>query len=79
MGIQKSNLNETIIKQILKENYEIEVYQIEKINKGTANIFKIKSKEKEYILKEFSQGRTEESVIKETNIINFLKNKNIKD
>lgn len=78
MGIQKSNLNETNIKQILKENYEIEVYQIEKINKGTANIFKIKSKEKEYILKEFSQGRTEESVIKETNIINFLKNKNIK-
>lgn len=78
MGIQKSNLNETIIKQILKENYEIEVNQIEKINKGTANIFKIKSKEKEYILKEFSQGRTEESVIKETNIINFLKNKDIK-
>lgn len=78
MGIQKSNLDEITIKRILKDNYEINVLKTEEINRGTANIFKITTKENKYILKEFSEGRTEESVIKETKIINFLKNKNIK-
>ncbi len=77
MGIQKSNLNEQIIKELLDKNYGIEIREIEKINRGTANIFKIKSNDKAYVLKEFSEGRTEESVIKETNIINFLKEKGI--
>ena len=77
MGIQKSNLNEKNIKDLLEEEYGIEAINVEKIDRGTANIFKIFTKEKDYILKEFSEGRTEESVIKETNIINFLKNKNI--
>ena len=77
MEIQKSNLNEQIIKALINKNYGIEIMEIEKINRGTANIFKIKSNDKVYILKEFSQGRTEESVIKETNIINFLKDRGI--
>ena len=77
MEIQKSNLNEQIIKALINKNYGIEIMKIEKINRGTANIFKIKSNDKVYILKEFSEGRTEESVIKETNIINFLKEKGI--
>lgn len=78
MGIQTSVLNENSIRKIMKENYKIEISKIEKIDRGTANIYKIQSKEKKYILKEFSQGRTEESVIKETNIINYLKERNIK-
>ena len=49
MEIQKSNLNEQIIKALINKNYGIE----------------------------FSEGRTDESVIKETNIINFLKEKGI--
>lgn len=77
MGIQKSNLNEQIIKNLINKNYGIEIMEIEKINRGTANIFKIKSNDKAYILKEFSEGRTEESVIKEPNIINFLKERGI--
>lgn len=78
MGIQSSNLNENTIKKLLKENYKIDVSKVNKIDRGTANIFEIESKNKKYILKEFSEGRSEESVIKETNIINFLKNRNIK-
>lgn len=78
MGIQKSNLYEENIKKLVKENYEIKIVDIEEINRGTANIFKIKSNDKVYILKEFSEGRTENSVIKEINIINFLKEKGIK-
>ena len=77
MGIQASNLNEQIIKDLLNKNYGIQIIGAEKINRGTANIFKVESNDKVYILKEFSEGRTEESVIKETNIINFLKKKGI--
>lgn len=71
MGIQNSNLNEDTIKRILEDNYNIETSKVTKIDRGTANIFEVRSKEKKYILKEFSEGRSEESVIKETNIINF--------
>lgn len=78
MGIQSSNLNESTIKKLLKENYNIDVFKVRKINRGTANIFEVESEEKKYILKEFSDGRSEESVIKETDIINFLKDRNIK-
>ena len=78
MGIQNSNLNEDTIKRILKDNYNIETSKVTKIDRGTANIFEVQSKEKKYILKEFSEGRSEDSVIKETNIINFLKDRNIK-
>ena len=79
MGIQNSNLNENTIKRILEDNYNIETSKVTKIDRGTANIFEVQSKEKKYILKEFSEGRSEDSVIKETNIINFLKDRNIKD
>lgn len=78
MGIQNSNLNENTIKRILEDNYNIETSKVTKIDRGTANIFEVQSKEKKYILKEFSEGRSEDSVIKETNIINFLKDRNIK-
>lgn len=78
MGIQSSNLNENTIKKLLKENYKIDVSKVNKIDRGTANIFEVESEDKKYILKEFSEGRSEESVIKETNIINFLKDRNIK-
>lgn len=79
MGIQNSKLKEHKIKELLKENYGIEVLKVEEINRGTANIFKIDSTDNnKYILKEFSEGRTKESVIKETDIINFLNKKNIK-
>ena len=73
-----TKLNNDVIKKILLENYNIKAIDIEKINRGTADIFKIQADTKKYILKYFSLGRTEESVIKEIEIINFLKGKNIK-
>ena len=78
MGIQNSILSDEKIKQILENEYGIVALRIEKIDRGTANIFKIYTQSKKYILKEFSQGRTKESVIKETDIINFLNEGNIK-
>ena len=77
MGIQKTNLNEKKIKELLKANYDIDVIRVEEINRGTANIFVLESLEGKYLLKEFNQKRTIESIEKEINIINFLKDKGI--
>lgn len=77
MGIQKSNLNDEKIRKILKEEYGMLPDEITEVNRGTANIFKIKTEKGNFILKEFNEKRTVESVEKETNIINFLKERNI--
>ena len=39
MSIYKSKLNEEKIKKILQEEYQINANKIEKIKKGTANIY----------------------------------------
>ena len=78
MGIQKTKLNKTKIKNILKKEYNIEAIKINPINRGTSNIFRIETMKNKYILKEFVSTRTEESIIKEIEIINFLKKRNIK-
>lgn len=77
MGIQKSNLNYEKIGKILKEKYGMLADEVAEVNRGTANIFKIKTEKGNFILKEFNEKRTVESVEKETNIINFLKERNI--
>lgn len=66
------------IKNIIENKYNINVNEVEEINRGTADIYKIISSQENYIFKCFSEGRNKESIIKETNIINFLNNKNIK-
>ena len=58
MSIYKSKLNEVKIKNMLQEKYEIAVNKIEKIEKGTANIYKILGEDgQKYILKEFDESR----------------------
>ena len=44
MGIQVSKLNNETICKLLINNYNIIPVKIEKINRGTANIFKIETK-----------------------------------
>ena len=74
MSICKSKLNEEKIRKMLQEEYQISAKKIEKIEKGTANIYKIFAEnEQKYILKEFDESRKEESIEKEIQIINFLK------
>ena len=77
MGIQKTNLNEEKIKNILKKEYNIKALKIAKIDRGTSNIFKIETEKNKYILKEFISARKKETIIKEINIINFLRERNI--
>ncbi len=77
MGLQKTLLNNKKIKEILKEKYNINLEKIEKIDRGSSNIFKIYSKDKKYILKEFNDNKPLENVEKEIDILEFLYNKNI--
>ena len=77
MGVQKTNLNDEKIKHILQKEYNIEATKIRKIDRGTANIFKIETNNNKYILKEFVSTSKKETIIKEINIIEFLKDKNI--
>ena len=46
MGIQSSILSDEKIKQILENEYGIVALKIEKIDRGTANIFKIYTQRK---------------------------------
>lgn len=75
MAIQESNLNDIEIRNLLEKEYNIKAKNIRHINKGTANIYNIDNK---YILKEFSEDRKKESILKEIDIINFLSKKDIK-
>lgn len=77
MGIQKSNLNNEKIREILKTEYGMEAHKVEEIDRGTANIFKIIADQGTYVLKECAPKRTEDYVKKEIDIINFLKTKAI--
>ena len=66
--------NEKII-EVVKKNYNIDVYQVEKLNRGSANLYSLN--ENKYILKEFQTKYTKEEIDKEINIINHLKKDNI--
>ncbi len=77
MGIQKTNLNNAKINDILAKEYNIKALNITKIDRGTSNIFKIETDKNKYILKEFVSKRKKETIIKEINIINFLRESNM--
>lgn len=76
--MENNKISNEEISKILKEEYGIKTEKIEEINRGTADIFKITSGKNKYVLKRFSEGRSKESVIKETNIISYLQEKNLK-
>lgn len=78
MGEQKTTLDPIKIKELVKNKYGIIVKRIEPINRGTANLYKIQSKDGDYILKEFTSKRNKQTIIKEINIIKFLKSQNLK-
>ena len=77
MGIQKTNLDDLKIKNILEKEYNIKVLSITKIDRGTSNIFKIETNQNKYILKEFISARKKETIIKEIKIIDFLRERNM--
>lgn len=75
--IEKTEFTEETIKEEVAKNYGLEATNIEKINRGSANIFKLLIDGKYYILKEFQSKHKEKNILKEINVINFLKEKNL--
>lgn len=73
--LEQSNLNKTIIKKIVQENYGIKVKNVKHINRGSANIYNLDNK---YILKEFPSDRKIEQITKEYNVIKYLTEKNFR-
>ena len=61
--------------ELVKKIYNIDVYQVKKLNRGSANLYSLN--ENKYILKEFQTKYTKEEIDKEIIIINHLKKDNI--
>ena len=78
MASEKTKLTKEKIIDIVTNDYGLlGTIEINYINRGTANIFKITVDDKKYILKEFSSERTLKYIEKEINIINYLSTKGI--
>ena len=76
--VEKTELTEGIIKSEVMEHYGMKVNDIKALNGGSANVYKLTSDSgNEYILKEFQSKFSEKMVLKEINVINFLKGKGL--
>lgn len=62
--------NDTII-SIIKEKYAISIFNIKKLNRGSANLYSLNNDL--YILKEFQSKYTQDEINKEIAVINHLK------
>ncbi len=73
MALEKSLLDEEIIRDLLKKNYNIPVRSIKKLPFGTANCYKVESPDGTFFLKEFPSGFPEDALSREAELVNFLK------
>ncbi len=73
--IEETIFTKEKIIEIIKEIYNIDIYQIEKLNRGSANLYSLN--DNKYVLKEFQTKYTKEEIDKKIIIINHLKNDNI--
>lgn len=71
--IEKTTFSKKELQTELNKKYGINVEKIEKINKGTANIFKIISNNEKFIVKEFQSKYSKENVLKEISAIEYLR------
>ncbi|MDD4187430.1 MAG: phosphotransferase [Bacilli bacterium] len=66
------------ISRIINNNYKIDkIINIEEINRGTADIYIIKTKSNKFLFKYFQDKYTQIEIEKEINIINFLNKRGI--
>ena len=75
--IEQTKFNNEEIKKIIKQKYNLDIKSVQKINRGSANIFKIETPAENYILKEFQSKYNQKEIEKEVHVINHLKNKNL--
>ena len=75
MALEKTKLNENLIRSLLRVHYGVEVKSVNKIALGSANCYKISDGEKTYFLKEFQSEYSLCDVEKEVKLTNFLSDK----
>ncbi len=73
--IEESTFSKKELCREVLENFNIKVDNIEIITNGSANIYKLYSKEDQYILKEFQSKYNEKDVLREINAIQYLTKK----
>lgn len=73
--IEESVFTKEKILDIVKKHYDIDIYQVEKLNRGSANLYTLN--DNRYVLKEFQSKYTKDEIDKEINIINHLKKDDI--
>ncbi len=71
--IEQTTFSNIEIQNELRKRYGLKVNNIEIVNKGTANIYKIISDKGNFILKEFQSKYLQNDVLKEINAIEYLK------
>ncbi|MEG2610581.1 MAG: phosphotransferase [Bacilli bacterium] len=70
--IEETIFTETTISDVVKKKYDINVTKIQKLKRGSANLYSLN--DNKYILKEFQSKYTQEEINKEIEIINHLRN-----
>ena len=76
--VEKTEFTEHTIKSEVKKHYGMRINDIKVVNGGSANIYKLTSdKGDKYILKEFQSKFSGKTILKEINIINFLRDKGL--
>ena len=72
MALEQTVLNDEIVAHLLFENYGITFVSMEKLNLGSANCFRVYDGNKYYFLKEFQSSFSENAVIQEAKLLEYL-------
>ena len=72
MSLEKSVLTEPIISNLLSTHYGIFPLSVNKLKLGTANCFQVYDGNKCYFLKEFQSDISEEEVVREAKLLDYL-------
>ena len=72
MALEKTVLNEKIILDLLSRHYGISPISAKKLKLGTANCFQIYDGNKYYFLKEFQSSFSENTVVQEAKLLEYL-------
>lgn len=77
MALEKSVLDRETICDLLKHHYGIAVTDVKRLPLGSANCYRISDGSKNYFLKELQSKFSEEKIIEEANLVNFLASRGI--
>ena len=77
MALEISLLNQNVICELLDKNYGIFPISVQKLKLGSANCYRVFDGEKYYFLKEFQSFFSEDQIIREAKLLEFLSSSDI--